>query len=66
VHQRAREVTVVQGGARRLWDDVADIYQRWMDAGRPAHDQLWLTVFPDGGHVLSCDQDGWRHSWPLR
>lgn len=53
---------VRQGGPRRLWDQVEALHRDWDDAGRPARDELGLTVTPDGGHRLwrgSEDEPGW-------
>lgn len=39
---------VRQGGQRRLFDEVADAYQWWQQAGEPAVTDWTVTVGPDG------------------
>ncbi|MEV0214379.1 ATP-grasp peptide maturase system methyltransferase [Micromonospora sp. NPDC050695] len=66
VHHDQSGVTVVQGGSRRVWDDIMQVCQRWDDAGRPGHYRLGLTVSPEGHHVLWVDRPDGAHRWPLR
>jgi methyltransferase of ATP-grasp peptide maturase system len=56
--------TVVQGGPRRLWDELETAHAWWTAAARPAHDRLGLTVYPDGRHTLWVDEPG-RHALAL-
>ena len=42
---------VGQYGDRRLWDETADAYLRWVSWGRPDRDRFGMTVAPDGQHV---------------
>jgi protein-L-isoaspartate O-methyltransferase len=42
---------VRQFGPRRLWDELADVYQWWERAGRPRADQWRFTITPDGQRV---------------
>jgi protein-L-isoaspartate(D-aspartate) O-methyltransferase len=41
------EFDVRQRGDRRLWDEVADAYLRWVRAGTPARERFGMTVTPD-------------------
>jgi len=50
--------TVAQHGARRLWDDVERLYQRWSDAGKPPRQRLGLTVTGTGTHRFWLDDAG--------
>lgn len=47
---------VAQGGPRRLWDDVAVLWLRWVGWGRPAHDRLGVSVDPAGGQTVWVDE----------
>ncbi|WP_246250570.1 protein-L-isoaspartate(D-aspartate) O-methyltransferase [Actinomadura litoris] len=47
VRQGEGEHRVWQAGPRRLWDEVADAYMRWVGWGRPAQTAFGLTVGPD-------------------
>lgn len=38
------EHLVVQGGRRRLWDEVEDSCLRWVEWGSPGRDRFGLTV----------------------
>ncbi|XVQ09313.1 hypothetical protein ACQP1W_43400 [Spirillospora sp. CA-255316] len=51
----AREHLVRQSGPRRLWDEVADAYLRWVSWGSPGRERFGLTVGPDGQHVWRDD-----------
>ncbi|MFY1595563.1 ATP-grasp peptide maturase system methyltransferase [Micromonospora sp. WMMD737] len=62
---RDATVTVVQGGPRRVWDDLSEVCRRWAGAGQPGHDRLGLTVDRDGRHTLWVDRHDSQHSWPL-
>lgn len=42
--------TVEQGGPRRLWDELEQIYQLWTDNGEPTRANIGLTVTPNGLH----------------
>jgi protein-L-isoaspartate O-methyltransferase len=42
---------VRQGGPRRLFDEIADAYQWWLDAGQPAVADWLVTVGPHGQHL---------------
>ena len=45
------EFEVGQFGDRRLWDEVADAYLRWVSWGRPDRDRFGMTVSPEGQAV---------------
>jgi protein-L-isoaspartate(D-aspartate) O-methyltransferase len=51
----AREHLVRQSGPRRLWDEVADAYLRWVGWGSPGRERFGLTVGPDGQQVWRDD-----------
>ena len=50
--------TVAQHGARRLWEDVEALYQRWSGAGKPTRDRFGLTVTDSGTHLYWLDDVG--------
>ncbi|KAB2344862.1 methyltransferase domain-containing protein [Actinomadura rudentiformis] len=39
---------ILQGGRRRLWDEVMTAWRRWETMGRPRSEQLGVTVTPSG------------------
>ncbi len=39
---------VAQYGPRRLWDEVADAYAWWVEAGRPDRDRFGMSVTAEG------------------
>lgn len=49
------EHRVWQAGPRRLWDEVADAYLRWVQWGRPERSQFGMTVGPDGQVIWRGD-----------
>ncbi|QXJ21875.1 methyltransferase domain-containing protein [Actinomadura graeca] len=49
------EHRVLQAGPRRLWDEVADAYLRWVGWGRPERSRFGMTVGPDGHQVIWRD-----------
>ena len=51
----AEEFEVVQGGSRRLWDDVTHTVGWWEEHGRPDYERFGLTVAPDGTHTYWLD-----------
>ncbi len=46
---------VRQAGPRRLWDEVADAYQRWVGWGRAERSRFGMTVGQNGHQVIWCD-----------
>ncbi|MGH8967051.1 MAG: hypothetical protein ACRDXB_17230 [Actinomycetes bacterium] len=44
------------GGARRLFDEVADAYRWWQQAGEPGVTDWTVTVRPDG-HIRSIPRE---------
>ena len=42
------EHKVYYQGPRRLWEDLDAAYRWWLDAGRPEHTRVGLTVTPAG------------------
>jgi protein-L-isoaspartate O-methyltransferase len=57
--------TVVQGGPRRLWDEIETLYGEWCRLGAPNRERFGLTVTPDGRHELWLDDPDSQHRWPL-
>jgi len=47
--------TVFQHGARRLWDEVEDVHDQWVQLGRPARGRIGLTVTDIGEHRFWVD-----------
>ncbi len=48
---------VEQGGPRRLWDELERIHELWTDNGKPARNQIGLTVTPSGDHHIWLHND---------
>ncbi|MBF9135222.1 ATP-grasp peptide maturase system methyltransferase [Plantactinospora sp. S1510] len=65
VRHHGDEVTVTQGGGRRMWDEVAAWCLRWDQAGRPGHNRLGLTVTPEGRQTVWVDTPTGRWRWDL-
>ena len=47
----ADDFPVVQGGERRLWDEVEAAYLRWVEWGSPGRGQFGLVAGPEGQRV---------------
>ncbi|MGH3939673.1 MAG: hypothetical protein ACRDTG_13790 [Pseudonocardiaceae bacterium] len=45
------EFPVRQCGPRRLWDEVANAHQWWVEQGKPGADSWCFTVTPDGQRI---------------
>lgn len=56
---------VAQGGPRRLWDEVEDLYEQWCRLGAPNRQRFGLTVEPDGRHVLWVDSPDSDCRWTV-
>jgi hypothetical protein len=56
---------VTQGGPRRLWDQVEDLFDTWCGLGAPNREDMGLTVEADGRHVLWVDRPGSDLAWEL-
>jgi hypothetical protein len=56
---------VVQGGPRRLWDEIEGRYEEWCRVGGPDRTRFGLTVSPDGGHTLWLDDPSSNHRWDV-
>ena len=56
---------VRQGGPRRLWDLVEDLYERWLTLGSPGRERFGLTVTLAGEHTLWLDQPDSEHRWAV-
>lgn len=57
VHGGTGEHRVQQAGPRRLWDEVADAYGRWVAWERPARGRCGMTVSAGGQVVWLDDPD---------
>ncbi|MEU6041724.1 methyltransferase domain-containing protein [Actinomadura sp. NPDC047616] len=51
----AREHLVHQAGPRRLWDEVADAYLRWVGWGSPGRNRFGMTITATGQQVWRDD-----------
>ena len=60
---RRGDVTVVQTGPRRLWDEIEGLYDRWIALGAPARERFGLTVAPNGTHTLWLDRPEGPNRW---
>lgn len=47
--------TVEQGGPRRLWTEVEDLYSRWTAHGKPTRPHIGVTITPIGQRVWLTD-----------
>jgi protein-L-isoaspartate(D-aspartate) O-methyltransferase len=56
---------VTQGGPRRLWDIIEDLFDRWCQLGGPGRERFGLTVGVDGRHTVWLDTADSRDSWEL-
>lgn len=56
---------VLQGGPRRLWDEIEALYEQWCQLGAPARERFGLTVTPDGIHTLWLDDPNGDHRWEV-
>jgi protein-L-isoaspartate(D-aspartate) O-methyltransferase len=64
-HHPAGRDEVTVAGPHDLWADLDTVRGRWIDAGRPHHKRLGLTVTADGTHILWVDQPDSGHAWPI-
>jgi protein-L-isoaspartate O-methyltransferase len=62
---RFDDATVIQGGPRRLWDEIETWYEQWCQLGAPNRERFGLTVTLDGRHELWLDNAESEHRWPL-
>ena len=51
---------VTQGGPRRMWDEIEDLFETWCRLGAPNREHFGLTVTVDGRHTLWLDKPGLR------
>jgi len=56
---------VRQGGPRRLWDALEDLYLLLEHHGRPSRDRFGLTVRPDGRQLVWLDDPDAGPRWEL-
>ena len=56
---------VVQGGPRRLWDRIEDLYGLLDRLGRPPRARFGITVRPDGSQYLWLDSPESEHQWEI-
>ncbi|HEY0411362.1 MAG TPA: hypothetical protein VGE42_13970 [Candidatus Dormibacteraeota bacterium] len=64
-HWREKPWRVVQGGPRRLWDEIERAHATWTQLGRPGRDCFGLTVEPDGEQHVWLDDPASEHRWQL-
>ena len=55
---------VTQGGPRRLWDQIEELYELLESCGRPQRERFGLTVRPDGSQYVWLDSDS-ELTWEL-
>lgn len=60
----ARE-RVTQGGPRRLWDEIEELYALLKRCGCPARDRFGLTVSPDRSQYVWLDDPDGEYRWEL-
>jgi protein-L-isoaspartate O-methyltransferase len=56
---------VTQGGPRRLWDEIEELFQTWCGIGAPNREHFGLTVDPEGRHQLWLDRADSGVTWQL-
>jgi protein-L-isoaspartate O-methyltransferase len=56
---------VVQGGPRRLWDEIERAHAAWVELGSPERERFGLTVEPDGEQHVWLDDPASEHRWRL-
>ena len=59
------EGIVTQGGPRRLWDRMEELYVVMDREGRPGRDRFGWTVRPDGEQYLWLDRPDSEHTWSV-
>jgi protein-L-isoaspartate O-methyltransferase len=64
-HWRDEPWRVVQGGPRRLWDEVERAHGSWVDLGSPDRERFGLTVTPDGDQHVWLDDPASENRWRL-
>jgi protein-L-isoaspartate(D-aspartate) O-methyltransferase len=60
-----RAAEVVQGGKRRLWEQIESLFDQWCQLGAPNRERFGLTVEPGGRHVLWLDEPDSEHRWDV-
>jgi methyltransferase of ATP-grasp peptide maturase system len=55
---------VVQGGPRRLWDEIEASHQKWRDLGSPRRARFGITITPTSQNLWLDTPDS-PHHWPL-
>src|SRR5579875_957979 len=61
-----REISVSQGGPRRLWDSVEAAHILWKRLDRPQRERFGVTATDDETHQwVWIDPVGGSHTWPL-
>jgi hypothetical protein len=64
-HWRDEPWRVVQGGPRRLWDEIERAHGSWVDLGSPDRERFGLTVTPDGDQHVWLDDPASENRWRL-
>lgn len=55
----------VQGGPRRIWDEIESLFEEWCRLGCPNRERFGLTVRVDGTHTLWLDGPNSEHRWDV-
>ena len=64
-HWRDEPWRVVQGGPRRLWDEIERAHGSWVDLGSPDRERFGLTVTPHGDQHVWLDDPASENRWRL-
>lgn len=56
---------VTQGGPRRLWDLIEELFDEWRELGRPGRERFGLTVAADDRHTVWLDAPDSPQTWEL-
>ncbi len=59
------QLTVTEGGPRRLWDIVDECHALFLDQGEPTHARYGMTITRDRRQWLWLDCSDSGHSWEL-
>jgi hypothetical protein len=65
VRVRLDGTEVVQGGPRRLWDLIEELYDLLEGLGRPGRERFGLTVCPDSRQFVWFDSPQSAYRWEL-
>jgi protein-L-isoaspartate(D-aspartate) O-methyltransferase len=65
LHEATGELSVTQGGPRRLWDLLEESYARWLRLGKPELERFGVTVTADGDQQVWIDSPASEDRWEL-